>query len=227
MLRGRIVSDVPVERLAVGDLAITHAGKPRPIRWIGSRSYPGLSAPKHDRPVRIRADAISPGVPARDLLVSPDHALWLGGLFVAAGHLVNGTSVTRGEAVRDLTYWHLELDSHDLSWPRTSRRRASCPPQACARASTGSRLLMGRGARALRPADRTRAPSLQHCAGAWPAAPARRAGRRSGPRAGMAGPVCDPRGRRTALGGWAQDAAQPNTQVCLDVIVDGAVVASR
>jgi len=106
--------DVAVERLVVGDSVVTAAGLRRPIRWIGRRTYPGSSAPPSERPVRIRASALHEGVPARDLLVSPDHAVWLDGLFVAAGHLVNGTSITRGEVVTDLTYWHVELESHDL-----------------------------------------------------------------------------------------------------------------
>jgi hypothetical protein len=40
--------------------------------------------------------------------------LLLDSLFAAAWHLVNNTSITRGEAVADLTYWHLELDTRDM-----------------------------------------------------------------------------------------------------------------
>ncbi|MGH1588559.1 Hint domain-containing protein [Methylobacterium phyllosphaerae] len=226
VLRGRVVSDVLVERLAVGDLAITHAGKPRTIRWIGSRSYPGLSAPEHDRPVRIRADAISPGVPARDLLVSPDHALWLGGLFVAAGHLVNGTSVTRGEMVRDLTYWHLELDGHDLLMAENIPAESFLPVTGVRAGFDGVQMLDAGAAPAPYASRIELSPELAALRG--------RLARRAGP-SGMAAEPGSVRAwlDRCAVGpdgvlhlaGWAQDAAQPNTPMCLDILVDGRVVA--
>lgn len=226
VLRGLTIQEVPVERLRVGDLAVTASGKPRPIHWIGSRSYAGVTAPQHDRPVRIKANALGDGVPARDLLVSPDHALMVDGLFVAAGHLVNGTSITRGEAVADLTYWHVELDSHDLllaeNTPAESFLAAlgvragfagvqaldagAAPMPYAPRTELGSDLAALRGRLALRSVS-------------------------SGEAAGL-GPVrawLD----RCVIGvdgvlhvaGWAQDAAQPDAPVCLDVMVDGAVVA--
>jgi hypothetical protein len=67
-------------------------------------------------PVRIAAHAIAPNVPARDLVVSPGHAIALevyGEVLIHAVVLVNGATITQ-ESVDSVTYWHIELDSHDL-----------------------------------------------------------------------------------------------------------------
>ncbi|XYD11327.1 Hint domain-containing protein [Methylobacterium sp. NMS12] len=175
ILRDRVISDVPVEHLAVGDLAVTAAGTPRPIRWIGTRAYPGSTAPPAERPVRIRAGALAGGMPARDLLVSPDHGLWLDGLFVAAGHLVNGSSITR--VARP---WPIS-PTGTSSWTgttfcsrRTLRRRASWRHLACAGASMACR--PSTPARSPCPMLRApnSAPRWPPCAGAWPFALSRR-----------------------------------------------------
>ncbi len=221
VLREHTIQDVPVERLRVGDLAITAAGKPRPIRWIGTRAYPDLTAPQADRPVRIAAGALANGVPARDLRVSPDHCLWLDGLFVAAGHLVNGTSTIRGEAVRDLTYWHVELDSHDLLLAE------GAPAESFLAAPGVRRQFDGTSTNDAPLAPASYAPRIEH----GPELEALR--ERLILRAGLStepmrfGIVrawmdrCD--GRRIA--GWAQDAEHPDAPVCLDVVVDGTVMA--
>ncbi|MCU4159877.1 Hint domain-containing protein [Acidiphilium sp. AL] len=106
---------VAVEDLAVGDRVIAHGGRCAPIQWIGRRT---LDARRHPRPeliwpVRIEAGAITDGVPARDLYVSPDHALYLDGLLVPAKALVNGTTIAQVER-RHVDYFHLELDRHDV-----------------------------------------------------------------------------------------------------------------
>ncbi|MDP4026974.1 Hint domain-containing protein [Methylobacterium sp. NEAU 140] len=220
VLRGRTIQDTPVERLRVGDFAVTASGRPRPIRWIGSRSYPGLTAPKHDRPVRIRAGALSDGIPARDLLVSPDHCLWLDGLLVAAGHLVNGSSITRGEAVADITYWHVELDSHDLLLAENTPAESFLAASGVRAGFEGTHRL-DTAATPVPYAER-----VEH----GPELAALRS--RLIARAGLSvepvryGSVrawfdrCD--GRR--LVGWVQDLAHPNGRVCLDVAVDDVVV---
>ena len=67
------------------------------------------------RPVRVRAGAFGPGRPARDLLLSPDHAVQVDDILVQAGALVNGTSVVREFAAPEtFTYFHVELDDHSL-----------------------------------------------------------------------------------------------------------------
>ncbi|MCJ2032830.1 Hint domain-containing protein [Methylobacterium sp. J-068] len=110
--------DVPVEDLTVGDMAVTASGQHRPIRWLGQRATDCARhpEPRKVRPVRIAADAFGPGKPARDLLVSPAHAICvdlMGEVLIPAIRLVNVTTITK-VAVEHVTYWHVELDGHDI-----------------------------------------------------------------------------------------------------------------
>lgn len=114
--------EVAVEDLVVGDLAVTASGALRPITWIGRRDVDGQGhALSHDQqPIRIRAGAFGPGLPARDLRLSHGHPVLVGadvdgagGALVPIMCLINGTSVVREAATR-VTYWHVELDSHDI-----------------------------------------------------------------------------------------------------------------
>ena len=110
--------DVAVESLAVGDLAVTASGDHRPIRWLGHRTVDcrNHAEREHVLPVRIAAHAFGAKRPARDLIVSPGHAICvdaLGEVLIPAGLLVNGSTIQQVE-VDEVTYWHVELDSHDI-----------------------------------------------------------------------------------------------------------------
>jgi len=59
------------------------------------------------------ADAIADSVPARDLLLSPDHAVLIGDVLIAAGMLVNGVTITQ-EPADEIAYRHVELSRHDI-----------------------------------------------------------------------------------------------------------------
>ncbi|PIK74383.1 hypothetical protein CS379_02775, partial [Methylobacterium frigidaeris] len=114
--------EIAVEALRVGDEAVTTSGALRPITWIGHRDLDGAGTvlPHDQQPIRIRAGAFGPGLPARDLSLSPGHPVLVGaGADGEGGHLVpvmcliNGTTITR-EPATSVTYWHVELDSHDI-----------------------------------------------------------------------------------------------------------------
>jgi hypothetical protein len=106
---------VPVERLAVGDQAVTAAGARRAIIWIGSRRIDCRRHAQPDmvRPIRIAAEAFGPGQPARDLILSPDHAIFAEDVLIPVKHLVNGISIRQTDA-DVITYFHVELATHEI-----------------------------------------------------------------------------------------------------------------
>jgi Hint domain len=112
--------EVKVEDLAVGDLVPTMFGGPSPIQWIGRYSFKrsDLSKPwpKRWRPVCIARSALAPDVPRRNLYVTQPHALFLDGVLISAGYLINGATITLDEASQQgaLEYYHIKLERHDV-----------------------------------------------------------------------------------------------------------------
>ena len=102
----------PVETLRAGDHVMTADGRTAPVAWLGQRSI-DCRRHREARPVRVRAGAFGDARPARDLRLSPDHAVFVDGVLVPVGRLVNGGSILR-ETAGWITYWHLELDRHDV-----------------------------------------------------------------------------------------------------------------
>ena len=104
-----------IDQLRVGENVLTASGEARPIQWIGYRSLDLRRHPRpHDvMPVRIQAHAVAENVPSRDLIVSPDHALFLNGALIPVRYLLNGASIAQ-EAAERITWWHVELETHDL-----------------------------------------------------------------------------------------------------------------
>jgi hypothetical protein len=108
--------EIKVEDLAVGQVLVTASGAERPIRWIGYRKINMRLHPEPDlvQPIRIAAGALAESVPARDLLVSPDHAMLVDGALIPARLLVNHRSITLDDSKMVVTYYHIELDQHDI-----------------------------------------------------------------------------------------------------------------
>jgi ELWxxDGT repeat protein len=110
-----------VEKLKIGDEIVTMSGALRPIKWIGRRSYGGrfIIGRNDILPVCIKAGALGDKVPARDLWISPHHAMYfkdknLEGVLIEAKDLVNGVSIVQAEHVDKVEYFHIELDTHDV-----------------------------------------------------------------------------------------------------------------
>jgi hypothetical protein len=107
---------IPVEALCAGDLVRTASGAARPVRWIGYRALDLTRhpAPERAQPIRIAANAFADNVPSSDLRLSPDHAVLLDGLLIPVKLLRNDASIIRETDCRSVTYYHVELDTHDI-----------------------------------------------------------------------------------------------------------------
>ena len=107
---------VPVEALQPGDTVLTHGGGTRPIQWIGYRTVDLTrhAFPAAARPIVIAPGAFADGVPTRTLRVSPEHGMYLANRLIPARFLINGATIVQDHACSAVTYFHLELDSHDL-----------------------------------------------------------------------------------------------------------------
>jgi hypothetical protein len=104
-----------VETLGVGSVVRLAAGGTAPVVWVGQRDVDCARHPDPESvwPVRVRAGAFAHGVPLRDLLLSPDHAVFSDGVLIPVKYLVNGTTVTQ-ERVATVRYHHVELARHDV-----------------------------------------------------------------------------------------------------------------
>lgn len=115
-----------VESLAAGDLVLTEDGRSVPVAWIGRSSYPAARARREDRlrPVHVRAHAFGPGLPERELVLSPQHRIVVEGpacellfgmerAFVIARHLP-AHMAEMPDPHDEVVYFHLLLSEHEI-----------------------------------------------------------------------------------------------------------------
>lgn len=114
--------DMRVENLCVGDSIATLGNGVQTISWVGRRKIADNHNPAHT-PIRIKANALSEGLPKRDLLVSPQHRILVGGwraeimfgapeVLIAAKHLVNDTDIRVATDLEEFEYYHIMFDAH-------------------------------------------------------------------------------------------------------------------
>ncbi|KXV27939.1 Hint domain-containing protein [Gluconobacter japonicus] len=108
--------EIPVENLQVGTRVQTASGEIRPIRWIGRRAYDPIFAygNRDVLPILLRKGSLGNTLPRRDLTVSPLHAMFVDGYLIPALHLVNGLSIIQIEKPDQISYIHIELETHDI-----------------------------------------------------------------------------------------------------------------
>lgn len=109
-----------VEDLAVGgqiDIFVDGTAKQQTISWVGksvrtvNSSFPDDEA---GYPIRILKDAISDGVPFKDMLITAEHCLFFDGKFVPARMLVNGRSIYFDKSITSYDYYHIETEAHSV-----------------------------------------------------------------------------------------------------------------
>lgn len=116
-----------IQDLRRGDLIVTRDNGLQPLRWSG-RSHLNaaqLTALPQLAPVRIKAGAFGPGLPARDMHVSPNHRFLIQGwradilfgtpeVLVRAQALRNDSTIVTDHCAKDVTYIHLMFDQHQV-----------------------------------------------------------------------------------------------------------------
>ena len=107
--------DMPVESLRPGNRVALAGGGTDTVRWVGHRRVDCRRHPRPDdvRPVRIAAHAFGLGRPARDVWLSPDHAVFMDGVLIPVRYLLNAATVRQEDAAA-VTYWHVELSAHGV-----------------------------------------------------------------------------------------------------------------
>jgi len=107
-----------VETIAPGDLVyVYHNGcqEVQRVTWVGQRSVECTESARFeptDYPVRVSAGALGDGVPYKDLLITPEHCLYLDGALIPARMLVNGRSITHDTSLTRYSYYHIETQTH-------------------------------------------------------------------------------------------------------------------
>ncbi len=109
------IGETPVEALSVGDLVRTANGRDRAIKWIGTGQV--LATPGRrtgNTPVIVRKGALADAVPSRDMRLTKGHSLFLDGVLIPVEHLVNHRSIIWDDRAREVTIYHIELETHDV-----------------------------------------------------------------------------------------------------------------
>jgi hypothetical protein len=107
--------EIPVETLSIGGTVLLASGDTALITWIGYREvncrrHP---EPRNVWPVCVRRGAFGDAGPHRDLLLSPDHAVFADGVLIPVKYLINGRSIRQVRLAR-IDYFHIELPRHDI-----------------------------------------------------------------------------------------------------------------
>lgn len=116
-----------IEELRAGDPVLTADHGAQRLLWVGRRHLDAavLDLAPNLRPIRVAEGALGPGLPRRELLLSPQHRLLvrsaiaerIGGapeVLVAVRHLVGLPGIAPARELRSICYLHLLFTRHEL-----------------------------------------------------------------------------------------------------------------
>lgn len=136
--------DVAVQDLREGDMVWTRDNGFQPLRWVGVSHLDSidLAAKPKLLPIRIKAGALGVDMPARDLVVSPQHRVLVRSaiaqrmfgaaeVLVAAKHLIELPGIDIDATVTAISYHHLMFDAHEVVMSNGAESESLYPgPQA-------------------------------------------------------------------------------------------------
>ncbi len=121
--------EICIEDLREGDELQTRENGTQKVLWIGTKRITGtrMFAMPELRPIRLRAGAIRPGQPDADLIVSGQQQILLNGkraqelfnedeVLISARDLVDERRVVVDYTIRDITYYYVLLENHEVVW---------------------------------------------------------------------------------------------------------------
>ncbi|MCF6445638.1 Hint domain-containing protein [Nereida sp. MMG025] len=114
-----------VETLRPGDLVLTADHGPQEIRWVRSSDQLLEDVDFDGKPVLIAAGALGKGLPAQDLIVSPQHRILVGGdgqltryfdgkAFAPAKALTKLPGIRHMKGKSKITWVHFACDRHEV-----------------------------------------------------------------------------------------------------------------
>ncbi len=119
--------EVAICGLNPGDTVLNLEGSSIQIHWIGRRAFSSKALRANPKlcPIRITAGSLGHGLPKRDLLVSRQHRMLVQSkiaermfgeteVLVPAVKLTNLPGVFSDESVRQVEYFHLLFDQHEI-----------------------------------------------------------------------------------------------------------------
>ena len=104
-----------IEDLAVGDRVLTAEGRlGRSSGWVVARSIAVIIRRRvGSGRCAWRRTPSGRSMPGRPLFLAPDHAVFVDDALSPVRHLIDGGAIRQVER-GVVTYWHLELESHDV-----------------------------------------------------------------------------------------------------------------
>ena len=120
--------EVAIEDLGIGDRVITRDHGVQRIRWIGATTLPAgyVNRTSAMRPVLVRAGALGPDQPVRDMRLSRQHRIlvrdWRAdllfgkpdGVLVPVVSLLNDSTIIEDRPTGPVTYIHMAFDTHEV-----------------------------------------------------------------------------------------------------------------